>query len=256
MKVDVDVAIRVDGVLLNPDELDLLVKLSRYRSMSRVARERGVTRSAVHKRIRNLEERLGRKLVMSSPSGSYLTKAARRIVIKYLNARAQVERDAVTVACAETVVTDVLSALGDLDGDVNVVVPPHEELARFEADVIIPDDPAVVFDRAEEATHDEPVEIRRCVLVRVGDDDGGFVEVPGSAQRLYLTENGIREPEVTVRVSYYLSAVEKVEEDGGWTVVPAHIVEEEGDGPEYSVMALPLTEEGVALVEELERRVD
>jgi len=251
LKVDVDVAIRVDGVLLNPDELDLLVKLSRYRSMSRVARERGVTRSAVHKRIRNLEERLGRKLVMSSPSGSYLTKAARRIVIKYLNARAQVERDAVTVACAETVVTDVLSALGDLDGDVNVVVPPHGELARFEADVIIPDDPAVVFDRAEEAAHDEPVEVRRCVLVRVGDGDG-FIEVPGSAQRLYLTENGIREPEVTARVSYYLSAVEKVEEDGGWTVVPAHMIEEEGEGPEYSVMALPLTE----VVEELERRVD
>ena len=251
MNIDVDVSIRVDGVLLTPEELELLVKLSEMGSMSKVAEEVGVTRSAVHKRIRSLEERLGYRLVESSPLGSHLTEHGRKIVIKYLNAKHQLSSPEITVACSETVVEEILSALGDGGDRVNVLVPPHEKMNRIEADVIVPDDPVVAFDRSEEADSD-PVVVRRTRLVRVGDGDR-FVQVPGSAQRLYLAERG--NTPAAARAAYYLSALEKVKEGDFWTVVPEELAREppREEGPEYTIMALPLTREGEDVVERLDR---
>ncbi len=250
MKLDVDVAIRVNGVLLTPDELELLVKLSEMGSMSKVAEEVGVTRSAVHKRIRSLEERLGYRLVESSPLGSHLTEHGRKIVVKYLNAKNQLSSSEMTVACSETVVEEVLSALGDSGDSVNIIVPPHKKMSRIEADVIIPDDPVVAFDRSEEADSD-PIVVRRTRLVRVGDGDR-FVEVPGSAQRLYLADKG--EAPAAAHVAYYFSALKKVREGDFWTVVPQELAPEAAEeGPEYTIMALPLTREGEEIVEVLDR---
>ncbi|WP_456436741.1 helix-turn-helix domain-containing protein [Methanopyrus sp.] len=251
MRLNVDVAIRVNGVLLTPEELELLLKLSEHGSMSKVAEEKGVTRSAVHKRIRNLEERLGCRLVESSPLGSYLTEHGRRIVIKYVNAKARLSRTETTVACSETVIEDVLAALGR-EHDVDVIVPPHEKMSRVEADVVVPDDPVIVFDRSDEAVG-EPVVVRRTRLVRVGDGSG-FVEVPGSAQRIYLTDLRNREEvRPKMRVGYYTSALEAVRNGGMWTVVPEELAPEGDDpGPHYTVMALPLTREGEDLLDALE----
>ncbi|WP_457614914.1 helix-turn-helix domain-containing protein [Methanopyrus sp.] len=250
MRLDVDVAIRVNGVLLTPEELELLLKLSEHGSMSKVAEEKGVTRSAVHKRIRNLEERLGCRLVESSPLGSYLTEHGRRIVIKYVNAKARLSKTETTIACSETVVEDVLTALGK-ENDVDVIVPPHEKMSRVEADVVVPDDPMVVFDRSDEAVG-EPVVVRRTRLVRVGDG-GGFVEVPGSAQRIYLTDLRNREKvKPKMRVGYYASALEAVRNEEMWTVVPEELAPEGDPGPHYTVMALPLTRDGEDVLDVLE----
>jgi DNA-binding transcriptional LysR family regulator len=108
---------------LDPADLDALVALARYGTLSAAAKKQGVAVSTLSRRIDALETRLGITLVDRQMRGSRLTEAGRAIAIAAEPLSAQLDRidalaaslamganqRAIRVSATEMVVSDVLA---------------------------------------------------------------------------------------------------------------------------------------------------
>ncbi|MDD1773661.1 MAG: LysR family transcriptional regulator [Methanomassiliicoccales archaeon] len=210
MDVEPAIAFVINGVSITPHSLDVLKAVYEEGSQKRAAGRLGISVPVLHRHLHRMEQRIGARLLITSPSGTGLTEEGERIVLEYSALRTRV-RTGESVVVGGTIITEelLLSALSKIDrtGKYDLVISDDERNLRdFRAglmDLVVLDDPLFVYElegvRWEEVADDELVHV---------DRGQNYLRFKYGAQRLgfrFLDSEGIKyKVKGTVRYLPYL----------------------------------------------------
>jgi len=180
------VSLRVNGVVLTPHQLEVLLAVHRTGSQRKAGEQLGLATPVVHRYLSQIERKAKTRLLTASSIGTVLTEEGKKVAMEYL---ALLERmklgDSVVVGC--TIVTEelLLSVLSRLDAEAKydlLISDDERNLKDYEAgmmDVIVLDDPLFAYE-LDEANFEEVGEDR---LIHV-DRGSGYIRFRYGAQRI------------------------------------------------------------------------
>ncbi|KAF5083352.1 LysR family transcriptional regulator [Methanobacterium aggregans] len=195
----------INGHEFNYKFFETLECVSKTWSQREAAKRLGVSHAVLNRRIRDAEDKLGKRIVETTGAGSGLTDYGLEILQKYQEYMQRLQGREIPVICGGHISSGLMEVLSSEYGLESHVYRTQDESAiqlaqRDMVDILTFDDPVQAFMRDLDFT---PVAYDHLVLVSGGgytpksmDDINGmsFVEVPGSSQRLAwntLDENGV-----------------------------------------------------------------
>ena len=185
MDISVQSSQVINGKTVTVRQIEALMAVADTGSQNAAARRLGISVPVLHKYVSQIEDAAGEPVVKTTPSGSVLTSAGRKIVdlARSMEYRCNTDRD-FTVCCSpvtEDIMMSVVSAMKI--PNIHMIVSDDEYNIRMmrenRADLAIIDDPLYLFD-AEEFMMDE---IGYMGMVYV-DNGPSFIRYKYGAQRV------------------------------------------------------------------------
>jgi molybdate transport repressor ModE-like protein len=196
--VEPSVSLTVNGMHITPRQLEALREVWRVGSQKAAAEALGISVPVLHRHISSMEERVGIKLLDSSPQGTRLTTDGEELVREFNALQSRVSaRESTIVGC--TLVTEelLLAALSGLGEGFDLIISDDERnLKDFEAglmDIVVVDDPLYLYDlegvQFEQVAEDELVHVRRgdrYMRYRYGAQRIGFRQLDADGEEYTL----------------------------------------------------------------------
>lgn len=191
-----EIGITINGISFNHKLFETLESLSRTYSQRKTAKELKIAHSVLNRRIKNAEEKLGEKLVVTIGSGSELSPKGYELLNAYNKYKNRLEDREEIVIAGGHIITGLLQAISyDLPFKTLIYSSDDEsayELAKSnQIDILALDDPLLAFENDLNFTaiaYDHLVLIspkREKPIEKIRDlSDLEFIGVKGSAQRL------------------------------------------------------------------------
>ena len=191
-----EIGIEIDGNSFNHKFFETLESLSKTYSQRKTAKELKVSHSVLNRRIKNAEDKLGEKLVVTVGSGSELSEKGYELLELYYKYKNRLEDREEIIIAGGHIITGLLQAISyDLPFKTLIYSSDDEsayELAKQDLiDILALDDPLLAFENDLNFTaiaYDHLVLIspnHGKTIEKIGDFEGlKFIGVKGSAQRL------------------------------------------------------------------------
>ena len=191
-----EIGIEIDGNSFNYKFFETLESLSKTYSQRKTAKELKVSHSVLNRRIKNAEDKLGEKLVVTVGSGSELSEKGYELLELYYKYKNRLEDREEIIIAGGHIITGLLQAISyDLPFKTLIYSSDDEsayELAKQDlVDILALDDPLLAFENDLNFTaiaYDHLVLIspnHGKTVEKIGDLEGlKFIGVKGSAQRL------------------------------------------------------------------------
>lgn len=170
MDIKPAISLIVNGVPVTQRILEVLKAVYEEGSQKRAANRLGISVPVLHRYLHRMEQRTGTQLLVTSPSGTGLTREGESIVAEYSALRNRIKTGE-SVVVGGTIVTEelLLSALSKIDRTEKfdlVISDDERNLRDFRAglmDLIVLDDPLFVYELEgvswEEIADDELVHV-------------------------------------------------------------------------------------------------
>ena len=189
-----EIGIEIDGISFNYKFFETLESLSKTYSQRKTAKELKVSHSVLNRRIKNAEDKLGEKLVITVGSGSELSEKGYELLDIYYKYKNRLEDRKEIIIAGGHIITGLLQAIS-YDLPFNTLIYSSEsayELAKQDlVDILALDDPLLAFENDLNFTaiaYDHLVLIspnHGKTIEKIEDLEGlKFIGVKGSAQRL------------------------------------------------------------------------
>ena len=191
-----EIGIEIDGNSFNHKFFETLESLSKTYSQRKTAKELKVSHSVLNRRIKNAEDKIGEKLVVTVGSGSELSEKGYELLELYYKYKNRLEDREEIIIAGGHIITGLLQAISyDLPFKTLIYSSDDEsayELAKQDlVDILALDDPLLAFENDLNFTaiaYDHLVLIspnHGKTIEKIGDLEGlKFIGVKGSAQRL------------------------------------------------------------------------
>lgn len=191
-----EIGIEIDGISFNYKFFETLESLSKTYSQRKTAKELKVSHSVLNRRVKNAEDKLGEKLVITVGSGSELSAKGYELLDIYYKYKNRLEDREEIIIAGGHIITGLLQAISyDLPFKTLIYSSDDEsayELAKQDlVDILALDDPLLAFENDLNFTaiaYDHLVLIspnHGKAIERISDLEGlKFIGVKGSAQRL------------------------------------------------------------------------
>ena len=191
-----EIGIEIDGMSFNYKFFETLESLSKTYSQRKTAKELKVSHSVLNRRIKNAEDKLGEKLVITVGSGSKKKKKGYELLELYYKYKNRLEDREEIIIAGGHIITGLLQAISyDLPFKTLIYSSDDEsayELAKQDlVDILALDDPLLAFENDLNFTaiaYDHLVLIppkNGRIIEKIEDLEGmKFIGVKGSAQRL------------------------------------------------------------------------
>ncbi|HPT73761.1 MAG TPA: LysR family transcriptional regulator [Methanomassiliicoccaceae archaeon] len=152
-EIEPSVSLRVGGRHLTTRQLEVLSAIHREGSQNRAAARLGISTSVLHRYVSQMEGKVGRPLVVTSPAGSELNELGLRIAMEYEALEARMGRGT-SMVVGGTIVTEelLLNALSKMDREglcELIISDDARNLKDFQAgmmDLMVVDDPLYLYD--------------------------------------------------------------------------------------------------------------
>ncbi|MGI5961783.1 MAG: winged helix-turn-helix domain-containing protein [Methanomassiliicoccaceae archaeon] len=152
-EIEPSVSLRVGGRHLTTRQLEVLSAIHREGSQNRAAARLGISTSVLHRYVSQMEGKVGRPLVVTSPAGSELNELGLRIAMEYEALEARMGRGT-SMVVGGTIVTEelLLNALSKMDREglcELIISDDARNLKDFQAgmmDLMVIDDPLYLYD--------------------------------------------------------------------------------------------------------------
>ncbi len=190
------IGIEINGKSFNYKLFETLESLSRTYSQRKTAKELKISHSVLNRRIKNAEEKLGEKLVLTVGSGSELSPRGYELLNTYFKYKNRLEDREEIIIAGGHIITGLLQAISyDLPFKTLIYSSDDEsayELAKQDIiDILALDDPLLAFENDLNFTaiaYDHLVLIspkKEKTIEKIEDlAELDFIGVKGSAQRL------------------------------------------------------------------------
>ena len=191
-----EIGIEIDGMSFNYKFFETLESLSKTYSQRKTAKELKVSHSVLNRRIKNAEDKLGEKLVITVGSGSELSEKGYELLELYYKYKNRLEDREEIIIAGGHIISGLLQAISyDLPFKTLIYSSDDEsayELAKQDlVDILALDDPLLAFENDLNFTaiaYDHLVLIppkNGRIIEKIEDLEGmKFIGVKGSAQRL------------------------------------------------------------------------
>jgi molybdenum-dependent DNA-binding transcriptional regulator ModE len=191
-----EIGIEIDGNSFNHKFFETLESLSKTYSQRKTAKELKVSHSVLNRRIKNAEDKIGEKLVVTVGSGSELSEKGYELLELYYKYKNRLEDREEIIIAGGHIITGLLQAISyDLPFKTLIYSSDDEsayELAKQDlVDILALDDPLLAFENDLNFTaiaYDHLVLIspnHGKTVEKIGDLEGlKLIGVKGSAQRL------------------------------------------------------------------------
>ena len=191
-----EIGIEIDGISFNHKFFETLEYLSKTYSQRKTAKELKVSHSVLNRRVKNAEDKLGEKLVVTVGSGSELSPKGYELLDIYYKYKNRLEDREEIIIAGGHIITGLLQAISyDLPFKTLIYSSDDEsayELAKQDlVDILALDDPLLAFENDLNFTaiaYDHLVLIspkNEKPIEKIEDLEGlKFIGVKGSAQRL------------------------------------------------------------------------
>ena len=191
-----EIGIEIDGISFNYKFFETLESLSKTYSQRKTAKELKVSHSVLNRRVKNAEDKLGEKLVVTVGSGSELSPKGYELLDIYYKYKNRLEDREEIIIAGGHIITGLLQAISyDLPFKTLIYSSDDEsayELAKQNlVDILALDDPLLAFENDLNFTaiaYDHLVLIppkNGRIIEKIEDLEGmKFIGVKGSAQRL------------------------------------------------------------------------
>jgi len=152
-EIEPSVSLRIGGRHLTTRQLEVLSAIHREGSQNRAAARLGISTSVLHRYVSQMEGKVGRPLVVTSPAGSELNELGLRIAMEYEALEARMGRGT-SMVVGGTIVTEelLLNALSKMDREglcELIISDDARNLKDFQAgmmDLMVIDDPLYLYD--------------------------------------------------------------------------------------------------------------
>jgi len=152
-EIEPSVSLRIGGRHLTTRQLEVLSAIHREGSQNRAAARLGISTSVLHRYVSQMEGKVGRPLVVTSPAGSELNELGLRIAMEYEALEARMGRGT-SMVVGGTIVTEelLLNALSKMDREglcELIISDDARNLKDFQAgmmDLMVVDDPLYLYD--------------------------------------------------------------------------------------------------------------
>ena len=191
-----EIGIEIDGMSFNYKFFETLESLSKTYSQRKTAKELKVSHSVLNRRIKNAEDKLGEKLVITVGSGSELSEKGYELLDIYYKYKNRLEDREEIIIAGGHIITGLLQAIS-YDLPFNTLIYSSDDESAYElakqdlVDILALDDPLLAFENDLNFTaiaYDHLVLIspnHGKTIERISDLEGlKFIGVKGSAQRL------------------------------------------------------------------------
>ena len=191
-----EIGIEIDGISFNYKFFETLESLSKTYSQRKTAKELKVSHSVLNRRIKNAEDKLGEKLVITVGSGSELSERGYELLDIYYKYKNRLEDRKEIIIAGGHIITGLLQAIS-YDLPFNTLIYSSDDESAYElakqdlVDILALDDPLLAFENDLNFTaiaYDHLVLIspnHGKTVEKIGDLEGlKFIGVKGSAQRL------------------------------------------------------------------------
>ena len=191
-----EIGIEIDGISFNYKFFETLESLSKTYSQRKTAKELKVSHSVLNRRIKNAEDKLGEKLVITVGSGSELSEKGYELLDIYYKYKNRLEDRKEIIIAGGHIITGLLQAIS-YDLPFNTLIYSSDDESAYElakqdlVDILALDDPLLAFENDLNFT---AIAYDHLVLIppkngknieKIGDLEGlKFIGVKGSAQRL------------------------------------------------------------------------
>ncbi len=191
-----EIGIEIEGNSFNYKFFETLESLSKTYSQRKTAKELKVSHSVLNRRIKNAEDRLGEKLVITVGSGSELSPKGYELLDIYYKYKNRLEDRPEIIIAGGHIITGLLQAIS-YDLPFNTLIYSSDDESAYELakqdliDILALDDPLLAFENDLNFTaiaYDHLVLIspnHGKAIEKIEDLEGlKFIGVKGSAQRL------------------------------------------------------------------------
>ena len=191
-----EIGIEIDGISFNYKFFETLESLSKTYSQRKTAKELKVSHSVLNRRIKNAEDKLGEKLVITVGSGSELSEKGYELLDIYYKYKNRLEDRKEIIIAGGHIITGLLQAIS-YDLPFNTLIYSSDDESAYElakqdlVDILALDDPLLAFENDLNFTaiaYDHLVLIspnHGKTIEKIEDLEGlKFIGVKGSAQRL------------------------------------------------------------------------
>lgn len=191
-----EIGIEIDGVSFNHKFFETLESLSKTYSQRKTAKELKVSHSVLNRRIKNAEDKLGEKLVVTVGSGSELSQKGYELLDIYYKYKNRLEDKEEIIIAGGHIITGLLQAIS-YELPFKTLIYSSDDESAFElakqdlVDILALDDPLLAFENDLNFTaiaYDHLVLIppkNGRAIEKIEDLEGlKFIGVKGSAQRL------------------------------------------------------------------------
>ena len=191
-----EIGIEIDGMSFNHKFFETLESLSKTYSQRKTAKELKVSHSVLNRRIKNAEDKLGEKLVVTIGSGSELSQKGYELLDIYNKYKNRLEDREEIIIAGGHIITGLLQAIS-YDLPFNTLIYSSDDESAYELakqdliDILALDDPLLAFENDLNFTaiaYDHLVLIspsKGKSIEKIEDLEAlKFIGVKGSAQRL------------------------------------------------------------------------
>ena len=184
MEVNIRPSVISGGRRITDRQLEVLSSVKEHGSINAAASSLMISAPVAYRHIRELEDALGEKVLISSPNGSKLTERGIHLLGSVRSAGKRLSsKGRFTVACSPVTEELMMSAISSADIDADLVISDDDvnmrSLRNGGADIVILDDPVHVFDDDDLQWH----EIAQTDMIHV-DKGTSYIRYRYGAQRI------------------------------------------------------------------------
>ena len=146
-----EIGIEIDGMSFNHKFFETLESLSKTYSQRKTAKELKVSHSVLNRRIKNAEDKLGEKLVVTIGSGSELSQKGYELLDIYNKYKNRLEDRQEIIIAGGHIITGLLQAIS-YDLPFNTLIYSSDDESAYELakqdliDILALDDPLLAFE--------------------------------------------------------------------------------------------------------------
>ena len=146
-----EIGIEIDGISFNYKFFETLESLSKTYSQRKTAKELKVSHSVLNRRIKNAEDKLGEKLVITVGSGSELSERGYELLDIYYKYKNRLEDRKEIIIAGGHIITGLLQAIS-YDLPFNTLIYSSDDESAYElakqdlVDILALDDPLLAFE--------------------------------------------------------------------------------------------------------------
>jgi Transcriptional regulator len=150
MHIDVSISLSVNGSTVTARQIEVLDAVGTEGSKTAAARKLKLSVPVVHRYINSVEESIGVKLIVSTPSGTKLTDDGKRMVNEARMMQLRCSERRTRIACTPVTEELAMSVISGVRSDADLIISDDRtnmnSLMDGTADMILLDDPVHLFD--------------------------------------------------------------------------------------------------------------
>ncbi|UCE37294.1 MAG: LysR family transcriptional regulator [Thermoplasmata archaeon] len=175
MNILPDIRLTIDGVNISILQLQALIAIATTRSQNKAAQTLGISVPVLHRRIKDLEEKLGIKLILGTPRGTVLSEHGNEMVNTYKRYQSRLKnRTNPCIACSPLyshLIMEVVSPIEREGHQIDMFVGDDMlnklYLDMGLVDIVVFDDPIYVHREKEAYEYYEVAEVVKDTLIHV-----------------------------------------------------------------------------------------